>query len=170
MCRWNSSLSSASVYSRALLRRCANTLRHPPSAHAAPPHVHTPAPFPPRALTCVPAFPPFSQPLDGPASLRPNMDHIRHSLDSERLGSFLEPWTSGACIFIHLLSKFDPLVILKVREAPVCTRCSESVQVCTLQIPAVSFTSSNVEEPLPYGWTLFSKQDGNGCWPHRAHG
>lgn len=30
------------------------------------------------------------------------------------LCSFLEPWTAGACTFIHLLPKFDPLVILKV--------------------------------------------------------
>ncbi|XP_057606485.1 acyl-coenzyme A synthetase ACSM2B, mitochondrial-like [Hippopotamus amphibius kiboko] len=30
------------------------------------------------------------------------------------VASLLEPWTSGACTFIHLLPKFDPLVILKV--------------------------------------------------------
>ncbi|XP_070635856.1 acyl-coenzyme A synthetase ACSM2B, mitochondrial isoform X2 [Bos indicus] len=30
------------------------------------------------------------------------------------LGSLLEPWTSGACTFIHLLPKFDPVIILKV--------------------------------------------------------
>nr|XP_045727398.1 acyl-coenzyme A synthetase ACSM2B, mitochondrial-like [Mirounga angustirostris] len=30
------------------------------------------------------------------------------------LTSFLEPWTAGACTFIHLLPKFDPVVILKV--------------------------------------------------------
>ncbi|XP_047636327.1 acyl-coenzyme A synthetase ACSM2B, mitochondrial-like [Phacochoerus africanus] len=30
------------------------------------------------------------------------------------LTSFLEPWTSGACTFIHHLPTFDPLVILKV--------------------------------------------------------
>lgn len=37
------------------------------------------------------------------------------------LCSFLEPWTSGACVFIHLLPKFDPLVILQVREGPMHT-------------------------------------------------
>ncbi|KAI2577507.1 acyl-CoA synthetase medium chain family member 2B, partial [Homo sapiens] len=30
------------------------------------------------------------------------------------LGSLLESWTLGACTFVHLLPKFDPLVILKV--------------------------------------------------------
>ncbi|KAL2766382.1 acyl-coenzyme A synthetase ACSM2B, mitochondrial [Daubentonia madagascariensis] len=30
------------------------------------------------------------------------------------IGSFLEPWTLGACTFIHHLPKFDPVVILKV--------------------------------------------------------
>uniref|UniRef100_A0A2R8ZH14 medium-chain acyl-CoA ligase n=1 Tax=Pan paniscus TaxID=9597 RepID=A0A2R8ZH14_PANPA len=34
------------------------------------------------------------------------------------LGSLLESWTLGACTFVHLLPKFDPLVILKVREDP----------------------------------------------------
>ncbi|XP_025131282.2 acyl-coenzyme A synthetase ACSM2B, mitochondrial isoform X3 [Bubalus bubalis] len=29
------------------------------------------------------------------------------------LGSLLEPWTSGACTFIHHLPKFDPVIILK---------------------------------------------------------
>ncbi|XP_045445284.1 acyl-coenzyme A synthetase ACSM2B, mitochondrial-like isoform X3 [Pipistrellus kuhlii] len=30
------------------------------------------------------------------------------------LCSFLEPWTAGACVFVHLLPRFDPLVILQV--------------------------------------------------------
>ncbi|XP_038396121.1 acyl-coenzyme A synthetase ACSM2A, mitochondrial-like isoform X1 [Canis lupus baileyi] len=30
------------------------------------------------------------------------------------LASFLEPWAVGACSFIHLLPKFDPVIILKV--------------------------------------------------------
>ncbi|XP_050998813.1 acyl-coenzyme A synthetase ACSM2, mitochondrial-like [Acomys russatus] len=30
------------------------------------------------------------------------------------LASFLEPWTLGACIFVHLLPKFDPQIVLKV--------------------------------------------------------
>ncbi|XP_020035635.1 acyl-coenzyme A synthetase ACSM2B, mitochondrial isoform X2 [Castor canadensis] len=30
------------------------------------------------------------------------------------LTSFLEPWTLGACTFIHLLPKFDPQIVLKV--------------------------------------------------------
>ncbi|XP_017500170.2 acyl-coenzyme A synthetase ACSM2B, mitochondrial isoform X3 [Manis javanica] len=30
------------------------------------------------------------------------------------LTSFLQPWISGACTFVHLLPKFDPAVILKV--------------------------------------------------------
>lgn len=38
------------------------------------------------------------------------------------LASFLETWTAGACTFIHLLRKFDPVVILKVRQDSVCTR------------------------------------------------
>ncbi|GAB1292609.1 Acyl-coenzyme A synthetase ACSM2, mitochondrial [Apodemus speciosus] len=30
------------------------------------------------------------------------------------LASFLEPWVLGACIFVHLLPKFDPQTVLKV--------------------------------------------------------
>ncbi|EDM17660.1 kidney-specific protein (KS), isoform CRA_c [Rattus norvegicus] len=30
------------------------------------------------------------------------------------LGSFLEPWVLGTCIFVHLLPKFDPQTVLKV--------------------------------------------------------
>lgn len=68
-------------------------LIHTPTKHANTLSAHTPAPargsVHPSALfpsvhvvhTCV--FPFFSQPMDRPASLGPDMDHITHGLDTE---------------------------------------------------------------------------------------
>ena len=79
------------------------------------------------------------------------------------LSSFLEPWTSGACIFIHLLPKFDPVVILKVREDPVYTRWSESVQGLQFLSTHLIFTN-----PCPIDRQCsVSKME---IWPYRAHG
>ncbi|XP_024416282.1 acyl-coenzyme A synthetase ACSM2B, mitochondrial [Desmodus rotundus] len=74
------------------------------------------------------------------------------------LSSFLEPWTSGACIFIHLLPKFDPVVILKVLSsypinnlvgAPIVYRMLVQQDLSSYKFPHLQNCFSGGETLLP---------------------
>ncbi|XP_006746050.1 acyl-coenzyme A synthetase ACSM2B, mitochondrial [Leptonychotes weddellii] len=74
------------------------------------------------------------------------------------LTSFLEPWTAGACTFIHLLPKFDPVVILKVLSsypinsmvgAPIVYRMLVQQDLSSYKFPHLQNCFSGGETLLP---------------------
>ncbi|XP_004417451.1 PREDICTED: acyl-coenzyme A synthetase ACSM2B, mitochondrial [Odobenus rosmarus divergens] len=74
------------------------------------------------------------------------------------LTSFLEPWIAGACTFIHLLPKFDPVVILKVLSsypinsmvgAPIVYRMLVQQDLSSYKFPRLQNCFSGGETLLP---------------------
>ncbi|XP_034526188.1 acyl-coenzyme A synthetase ACSM2B, mitochondrial isoform X2 [Ailuropoda melanoleuca] len=74
------------------------------------------------------------------------------------LASFLETWTAGACTFIHLLRKFDPVVILKVLSsypinslvgAPIIYRMLLQQDLSSYKFPHLQNCFSGGETLLP---------------------
>ncbi|XP_053413179.1 acyl-coenzyme A synthetase ACSM2A, mitochondrial [Nycticebus coucang] len=74
------------------------------------------------------------------------------------LGSFLEPWSLGACSFIHHLPKFDPVVILKVLSsypinslfcAPIVFRMLLQQDLSSYKFPHLKTCFSAGESHLP---------------------
>ncbi|XP_049760987.1 acyl-coenzyme A synthetase ACSM2A, mitochondrial [Elephas maximus indicus] len=74
------------------------------------------------------------------------------------ISSFLEPWVSGACIFIHQLPKFDPVVILKVLSsypiniitgAPIIFRMLLQQDFSSYKFPHLRYCYSGGEALLP---------------------
>ncbi|KAM7149646.1 acyl-coenzyme A synthetase ACSM2B, mitochondrial-like isoform 2-T2 [Molossus nigricans] len=74
------------------------------------------------------------------------------------LSSFLEPWALGACVFIHLLPKFDPLVIIKVLSsypinnlvgAPIVYRMLVQQDLSSYKFPHLQNCFSSGETLLP---------------------
>ncbi|XP_012591541.1 acyl-coenzyme A synthetase ACSM2B, mitochondrial-like isoform X1 [Microcebus murinus] len=74
------------------------------------------------------------------------------------IGAFLEPWTAGACTFIHHLPKFDPVVILKVLStypvtnlmgAPIIFRMLLQQDLSSYKFPHLKNCFSGGESLLP---------------------
>ncbi|XP_008056945.1 acyl-coenzyme A synthetase ACSM2B, mitochondrial [Carlito syrichta] len=74
------------------------------------------------------------------------------------IGSFMEPWSIGACTFIHLLPKFDPVVILKVLSsypihsmigAPIVYRMLLQQDLSSYKFPHLQSCFSGGETLLP---------------------
>lgn len=172
------SLSAACLYFDTLLQTYSHTFRHTHSCARTylypPPPTHPLMLHPPQhALTYV--YMCFRCVLRKWTDLQAT-DIIWTISDTgwilNMLSSFLEPWTSGACTFIHHLPTFDPLVILKVRGDSGCTRRSEQAQglhtpidgrffqvICCLRIVATWMAS--VQEGR-WEWFLPSRSSWSG--------
>ena len=87
------------------------------------------------------------------------------------LGAFLEPWVLGACIFVHLLPKFDSQTVLKVREDHLHWLIrvnSVFAHSRLLQLVSIHKTSAKSQ---PHGRAVDSRrQDRSLCPSNKAHG
>ncbi|XP_004604355.1 acyl-coenzyme A synthetase ACSM2B, mitochondrial [Sorex araneus] len=85
------------------------------------------------------------------------------------LASFLEPWAAGACTFVHLMPKFDPLVILKVLSsypishlvgAPIVYRTLLQQDLSSHKFPHLQHCFSGGEALLPETLESWQAQTG----------
>lgn len=135
-CVVRTTLFPTSFYLHTLLQRYANILRCTNIwAYISAPtytNIHTHAPFTPACtdiyIHCFLSFLSLWTYLQT-SDLRWTLSGTVGILNI--LSSFLEHWMSEACIFIHVLSKFEPLLILKIREIQFSPDGQSQSKVCT---------------------------------------